>query len=103
MEIEYSEDDQDKTVDDQGKTVDVQARLEYARAAVAVPRALRIIKGTMRYGEFAVAIGLISEGDKWRSWHRNQLPQNSRSCCRNRKASRDKRWNFASRVFSSRE
>jgi hypothetical protein len=52
------------------KTLDVQARLEYARAAVAVLRALRIADRTMRYGEFAAAIGL---GDKWQPWHRQQI------------------------------
>jgi hypothetical protein len=55
------------------KTLDVQARLEYARAAVAVLRALRIADRTMRYGEFAAAIGLISDGDHWQPWHRQQI------------------------------
>ncbi len=52
------------------KTLDVQARLEYARAAVAVLRSLRIADRTMRYGEFASAIGL---GDKWQPWYRQQI------------------------------
>ena len=52
------------------KTLDVQARLEYARAAVAVLRALRIADRTMRYGEFGAAIGL---GEKWQPWHRQQI------------------------------
>jgi hypothetical protein len=52
------------------KTLDVQARLEYARAAVAVLRALRTADRTMRYGEFAAAIGL---GEKWQPWHRQQI------------------------------
>ncbi len=55
------------------KTLDVQARLEYARAAVAVIRALRIADGTMRYSEFASAIGLMSDGDHWQPWHRQQV------------------------------
>jgi hypothetical protein len=54
-------------------TLDVQARLEYARAAVAVLRALRIVDKTMRYSEFAAAIGLISDGDHWQPWHRQQI------------------------------
>jgi hypothetical protein len=55
------------------KTIDVQARLEYARAAVAVLRALRITGGTMRYGQLANAIGLISDGERWEPWHRQQI------------------------------
>jgi hypothetical protein len=55
------------------KTLDVQARLEHARAAVAVLRALRIAHRTMRYGEFATAIGLISDGGRWEPWHRQQI------------------------------
>ena len=55
------------------KTLDVQARLEYARAAVAVLRALRIADRTMRYNEFAAAIGLMSDGDHWQPWHQQQL------------------------------
>lgn len=54
------------------KTLDVQARLEYARAAVAVLRAFRIADGTMRYGDFAKAIGL---GDKWQPWYRQQIAE----------------------------
>lgn len=55
------------------KAIDVQDRLEYARAAVAVLRALQITNKTMRYGELAKAIGLISDGDDWKPWHRQQL------------------------------
>lgn len=55
------------------KTLDVQARLEYARAAVAVLRALQISKSTMRYGDLARAIGLISDEDHWEAWHRKQI------------------------------
>jgi hypothetical protein len=55
------------------KRVDVQARLEYARAAVAVLRALKISDRTMRYGEFAKAIGLIADNEPWEVWHRNQV------------------------------
>ncbi len=53
-------------------TLDVQARLEYARAAVAVLRSLRIADRTMRYGEFASAIGLMLNGESWQPWHRQQ-------------------------------
>jgi hypothetical protein len=55
------------------ETLDVQARLEYGRAAVAVLRALKIADGTMRYGEFARAIGLVRDGEEWRVWHRQQI------------------------------
>jgi hypothetical protein len=57
----------------QGKTIDVQARLEYARAAVAVLRSLRIAHSTMRYAELPTAIGLKSVGDAWQPWHRQQI------------------------------
>ncbi len=55
------------------KTLDVQARLEYARAAVAVLRALRIAGQTMRYREFATVIGLMADGEEWKPWHRQQI------------------------------
>jgi hypothetical protein len=55
------------------KTLDVQARLEYARAGVAVVRALRTAKATMRYKEFGEAIGLIPEGGDWEPWYRQQI------------------------------
>lgn len=55
------------------KTLDVQARLEYGRAAVAVLRALKIADRTMRYGEFAKAIGLMADGEDWQPWHRQQI------------------------------
>ena len=55
------------------KTLDVQARLEYGRAAVAVLRALKIANSTMRYGEFAKAIGLMADGEDWQPWHRQQI------------------------------
>jgi hypothetical protein len=55
------------------KTLDVQARLEYARAAVAVLRALQISNTKMRYREFATAIGIMVEGEKWKVWHRTQI------------------------------
>jgi hypothetical protein len=54
------------------KTLDAQARLEYGRAAIAVLRALRLKNVTMRYNEFARAIGLITEDETWEPWHRNQ-------------------------------
>jgi hypothetical protein len=59
--------------EDEMKTLDVQARLEYARAAVAVLRALRIADITMRYGQLAMAIGLMSDNDRWEPWHRQQI------------------------------
>lgn len=55
------------------KTLDVQARLEYARATVAVLRALQISNGKMRYGDLARAIGLMSAEERWEVWHRNQI------------------------------
>ncbi|MDQ6433101.1 hypothetical protein RB623_03430 [Mesorhizobium sp. LHD-90] len=55
------------------KAIDIQARLEYARAAVAVLRALAITDSTMRYKQFARAIGLISDDDDWHAWHRQQI------------------------------
>jgi len=57
------------------KRLDVQARLEYARAAVAVLRALQISDKKMRYGEFAKAIGLISDNEGWEAWHRTQVSE----------------------------
>ncbi|HEY1745448.1 MAG TPA: hypothetical protein VGG11_01595 [Xanthobacteraceae bacterium] len=53
--------------------LDIQDRLEYARAAVAVLRALKIKDSTMGYGELARAIGLIPEGGRWEPWHRQQV------------------------------
>jgi len=55
------------------KALDVQSRLEFARAGVAVIRALHLTDATMRYGEFAIAIGLIPDGGKWEPWHRQQV------------------------------
>ena len=55
------------------KTVDVQARLENARATVAVLRTLQISESTMRYGDLARAIGLITAQEPWGVWHRNQI------------------------------
>jgi hypothetical protein len=55
------------------RSLDVQARLEYARAAVAVLRALQISNKTMRYNEFARAIGVMSVDEKLEVWHRNQI------------------------------
>jgi hypothetical protein len=57
------------------RKLDVQARLEYARAGVAVLRALQIMGKTMRYHEFGAAIGLIADGEKWEPWHRQQVPE----------------------------
>jgi hypothetical protein len=55
------------------KTLDVQARLEYARAGVAVLRALQIRSATMRYNEFGKAIGLIPDEEHWQAWHQQQV------------------------------
>jgi len=55
------------------KTLDVQARPEYARAAVAVLRALQVTNGKMKYRDFAIAIGVMGQGDKWEVWHRTQI------------------------------
>ena len=55
------------------KALDVQERLEYARAGVAVLRALHLADKTLRYSEFAKAIGLIADGGKWEAWHRQQV------------------------------
>jgi hypothetical protein len=52
---------------------DVEDRLVFARAAVAVLRALKITDSTMRYGDFARAIGLISDGGRWEAWHRQEV------------------------------
>ena len=55
------------------KPLDVQTRLEYARAGVAVLRALTLTDKTMRYHQFGIAIGLIPDGAKWQPWHRQQV------------------------------
>ena len=55
------------------KTLDVQDRLEYARAAVAVLRALPIANTTMTYRGLSEAIGLMAPGDEWQPWHRQQI------------------------------
>jgi len=54
-------------------TLNVQDRLEFARYAAAVLRALKIIDKTMRYNEFAKAIGLMSDSDQWEARHRQQV------------------------------
>ena len=59
------------------KTLDVQARLEYGRAAISVLRALKIADRTMRYHEFARAIGLIADGEDWQPWYRQQIGTSS--------------------------
>ena len=60
---------------DKAKPLDVQDLLEYARAAVAVLRALQISKTTMTYADFAQAIGLM-EGPNTR-WHVRHKHQNA--------------------------
>ena len=54
------------------KKIDVQECLEYARCAVAVLRTLDIQNKEMTYFDFARAIGLIADGEKWEVWHRKQ-------------------------------
>jgi hypothetical protein len=53
--------------------LNVQDRLECARAAVAVLRALKISNITMRYNEFAKAIGLIPDTESWLVQHKQQV------------------------------
>ena len=55
------------------EALDVQDLLEYARAAVAVIRGLKITGSRMRYGQLARAIGLISDDAGWQPWHRQQI------------------------------
>lgn len=65
------------------RALDVQDRLEYARAAVAVLRAIKIMderigrahgqRTTIRYQDFARAIGLIPDAEKWHISYRNQI------------------------------
>jgi hypothetical protein len=53
------------------KNHDVQAHLGYARAGVAVLRTLRLVGKTMHHREFAMAIGLVHDGEQWEP-HRQQ-------------------------------
>ncbi len=55
------------------KTLSVAERLDYARAAVAVLRALEITQGTMRYIDLARSIGLMSDTDNWEPRLRQQI------------------------------
>lgn len=55
------------------KVLDVQTRLELARAGASVLRAMALLKTTMRYKDFATAIGLKREGEAWKVWHRKQV------------------------------
>ena len=55
------------------KALDVQSRLEFARAGASVLRALALLKTTLRYADFATAIGLKRESDRWEVWHRQQV------------------------------
>jgi hypothetical protein len=54
------------------KSHDVQARLAYARAGVVVLRTLRLLGKSMHYHEFAMAVGLIHDGERWEP-HRQQV------------------------------
>jgi hypothetical protein len=55
------------------RKLDAESRLEYARAAVAVLRALKITKSTMHHADFAKAIGLISASETFQQGHRAQI------------------------------
>lgn len=55
------------------KTLDVGERLEYASAVVAVLRALKLSKTTMRYIDLARSIGLMSDADAWELRLRQQI------------------------------
>jgi hypothetical protein len=55
------------------EALDVQDLLQYARAAVAVIRGLKITDRKMRYSELARAIGLIPDDGHWEVWHRQQI------------------------------
>jgi len=55
------------------KPLDVQGRLEYARAAVAVLRALQIAKASITYQDLAKAIGLMTDKEPWKAWHQQQV------------------------------
>jgi hypothetical protein len=52
---------------------DVQKRLECALAGVGVLRTLNLLDETITYRQFAVAIGLMAESEKWQAWHRQQV------------------------------
>jgi hypothetical protein len=52
---------------------DVQKRLECALAGVGVLRTLNLTDETTTYRQFAVAIGLMAESEKWQAWHRQQV------------------------------
>jgi hypothetical protein len=54
------------------KNHDVQTRLAYARAGAAVLRTLRLVGKPMHYHEFAMAIGLLRDGEPWEP-HRRQI------------------------------
>ena len=47
------------------EVLNVQDRLQYALAAVAVIRGLKLTGQTMRYNQLARAIGLLPENDPW--------------------------------------
>ena len=55
------------------KTLDAESRLDCARAAVGVLRGLKLKNERMRYNELARAIGLMTEEEEWRVWHRQQI------------------------------
>ena len=55
------------------KTLDTQSRLEYARAAIAVLRTLKLLDTKIQYNQFARAIGLMTTGEKWGIHHREHV------------------------------
>jgi hypothetical protein len=55
------------------KALNTEARLGYARAAVAVLRALKIADVKLSYRQFVTAIGLMAEDEEWQVWHRQEV------------------------------
>ena len=55
------------------KTLDSQTRLGCAQAGIAVLRALKISDSKLTYQDFAKAIGMMADDEKWEVWHRTQV------------------------------
>ena len=55
------------------KTLNAQARLACAQAAIAVLHALKISDSRMYYEDFAKAIGIMSEDEKWHISYRQPI------------------------------
>ena len=51
----------------------IESKFDFARAGVAVLRALEQSNTSMRYQEFARAIGLMKAGDTWDAWYKTQV------------------------------